>query len=438
MTDDNTKVGGNGRLNPVNDDSDLFTPPKGAVLIGVGKAGVDATLGVKLIPVGSSSTVSSGHSSFDTVSINLNPPLYLTARDRREAAIQKKYEESGADIMLGEAVEEKVGAYRFYRRAAIVYNRRKERAYLVRDAIFDKWKALGGLEWGIPSSDEDYVGDGRGRVCQFDDGDERMSIYWILNLGAHEVHGAIRRCWREYGSHSSWLGYPITDEEDFPEGGKVSQFEHGGIYWWPDTGAVPLGDVAVQYTGFHCFGETDWDGGSSSDEPYFVLTPAGANGTTNHRTRIYDDVDAGEQRVDPFEIYRGKPFGVSVGVVTMEHDNGDADVVRNIIANLSNGVYSLASAGAGANPVNGAWTADLLEYWLTRFIPALGQLLDSAIDWGDDVIGGYVLMLNARDMVLLAAQASPGTYGAIPYKLETGLMSGHGASYKVFFNVVEA
>lgn len=418
------------QIDPMRDDG-TFEVAKGAVIIGVGKATVDATLGIRVVPAGSKSPLSAAVAAFGIDVLKIGPTVYLYPEDRREAGIQKRYEEAGGDVMLGDEVRSKRGSYRFFRRAAIIYNRRKERAYLVRDAIFDKWQALGGLDWGTPNSDEDYVGDGRGRVCHFDDGDERKSIYWILSLGAHEVHGAIRECWRGLGGPNSWLGYPITDEESFPESGRASQFENGGIYWWSDIGAIPLGDVVVQYTGFHCFGETDWDGGSNSDEPYFVLTPVGASGTVTHTTRIYEDVDSGEQRVDPFEIYRSKPYGISLGVVAMEHDHGDANWVKNTISSLSNQVYQLASGV----PSTSSGTNSLLEFWLTKYIPALGELLDNAIDWGDDVLAGYVLTLSARDMVLLAARTSAGSYGAIPYKLETGPMSGHGATYKAYFNV---
>ena len=45
---------------------------------------------------------------------------------------------------------------------------------------------------------------------------------------------------------------------------------------WLDTGARALNDVIVHYTGLHCFGETDVDHGTDSDEPYAtigVVTP---------------------------------------------------------------------------------------------------------------------------------------------------------------------
>jgi uncharacterized protein with LGFP repeats len=101
-------------------------------------------------------------------------------------------------------------------------------------AIDDKW---GEIPWiGNPKdegagSDEGPMPDGRGRSRDFDNG----SIYWTPETGAHEVHGDIRV---KYAQTSRWIGYPTTDETGTPDGvGRFNHFEHGSIYWTPETGA---------------------------------------------------------------------------------------------------------------------------------------------------------------------------------------------------------
>jgi uncharacterized protein with LGFP repeats len=80
-------------------------------------------------------------------------------------------------------------------------------------------------------SNEGPLPDGRGHVQDFDNG----SIYWSPETGAHEVHGAIRD---KYGQTRKWIGYPTTDETGCPDGvGRFNHFEHGSIYWTPETGA---------------------------------------------------------------------------------------------------------------------------------------------------------------------------------------------------------
>jgi hypothetical protein len=62
--------------------------------------------------------------------------------------------------------------------------------------------------------------------------------YWTPQTGAHEVHGAIRDLWASMGWEQSWLGYPISDEQDAPGGGRISYFQGGSISWTPQGGAV--------------------------------------------------------------------------------------------------------------------------------------------------------------------------------------------------------
>ena len=100
-------------------------------------------------------------------------------------------------------------------------------------AIDDKWRQIPWI--GNPKdegagSQEMAMPDGRGRARDFDHG----TIYWTPETGAHEIHGDIRVC----RARHRWLGYPLTDELGTPDGvGRFNHFEHGSIYWTPDTGA---------------------------------------------------------------------------------------------------------------------------------------------------------------------------------------------------------
>lgn len=118
-------------------------------------------------------------------------------------------------------------------------------------------------------TDETATPDGVGRYNHFTNG---VSIYWTPDTGAHAIWGDIRKRWEALGWERSYLGYPTSDEQDFSEGGRANSFQNGGIYWWPDLGAIDLRGVVLHYTGLVCFGETDWDQSSSSDEPYGIIS----------------------------------------------------------------------------------------------------------------------------------------------------------------------
>ncbi len=156
--------------------------------------------------------------------------------------IDEKYRQlGGAGGFLGRplqperATPDGRGRYRHFEHGSI-YATLETGAHEVHGAIRQKWKGLGweGSFLGYPITDETSCPDGRGRFNHFQGG----SIYWTPETGAHEVHGAIRRKWRELGWERSFLGYPTTDETPTPDGrGRFNHFQGGSIYWTPETGA---------------------------------------------------------------------------------------------------------------------------------------------------------------------------------------------------------
>ena len=302
--------------------------------------------------------------------------------------------------------------------------------------IRKKWLALGGEKsvLGKPLTDELKTPDGIGRFNRFQGG----FIYWTPKTGAHEIHGAIRDKWAALGFEESWLGYPISDEEKFPEGGRVSSFQRGAIYWWPDTGAIELNDVIVHYTGLVCFRETTSDQGSNSDEPYAILGVISPAGTLATRTRVYEDVDDGESRPDLLEIYRGKPRGLTISTLLMEHDSDNPDeykaAMKSAVAIAFKGIEFAIELIPVAGPVISTIAAPLLA----AVAPAVSDELHKALDLGDDKIGEVTLALSAKQMVVLAARTGNSVERGVGFKISTPLLSAHGADYKVYFGVVPA
>jgi glucose/arabinose dehydrogenase len=108
----------------------------------------------------------------------------------------------------------------------------------VHGKIYQKWRDLG-LErsfLGYPITDE--------RPTPYKDSNfnifENGAIYWTPLTGVHEVHGKIYQKWRDLGLERSFLGYPITDERQLPDGGSVSYFQGGSIQWTNESGAFAV------------------------------------------------------------------------------------------------------------------------------------------------------------------------------------------------------
>jgi hypothetical protein len=157
-------------------------------------------------------------------------------------------------------------------------------------AIDAKYRALGGCGsiLGVPKTDERMTPDNVGRYTVFD----RGSIYWTPQTGAHEVHGVIRDRWAAVGWETGPLGYPITDETPAPDGvGRYNVFEHGSIYWTPETGAHEVHGVirdrwAVEQwetgpLGYPTSGEYEIPGGRKNDFQHGAIIWTAATNETS-------------------------------------------------------------------------------------------------------------------------------------------------------------
>ncbi|HEY0785674.1 MAG TPA: hypothetical protein VGD62_07360, partial [Acidobacteriaceae bacterium] len=150
-------------------------------------------------------------------------------------------------------------------------------ASVVADAIYGHYASLGNISAGairvpvvgLPVSDEEAVPNGR--RSRFDHGD----IYWSRSTGSWEVHGGIRDGWLARGGSGSFLGFPKSDEQSLMNGntevGRSNTFEGATIFWSGATGAFEChGEILKKYLssggpagalGFPTSDENDTPGG---------------------------------------------------------------------------------------------------------------------------------------------------------------------------------
>ncbi len=391
------------------------------------------SLAVKKVQITSLSTRLIGSKTHTSVDRKVSA-LMSELGEARKAIEQKSKEIGGAAGLPVGDVEYGVGDG-FYRRYqhGIIYFLPPSGPCWVHGAILAKYRALGADAslLGYPTTDELATPDGAGRYTHF----ERGSIYWTYGTGAHEVHGAIREKWAALGWEKSWLGYPKSDELESTEKGYVSVFEKGSIYWWPDTGAIDIGDIAVRYKGLYCFGDTRAPG---DDEPYviFGVVPTPGAQPSAVRTRIYDgddSVDAGDSRPDHLELYRGFPGTVAIGIFLWENDHGNPDHYLGLVkqgADLAGkGIGQACGAlfGPEAGPAcEGIWKAVAPE-----IVGAVNGLLGT----GDDLLGTSTWNPTVKYMVTRAGGACDNHWG-IQYQVQSELLSDGDASYKVYFDIV--
>lgn len=154
-------------------------------------------------------------------------------------------------------------------------------AHPVVNHFFAAWQRNG---WeagslGYPTSDEIVNHDNIGRRQHFQGG----TIYWRLNE-AYYVTGAIHDKWDASGAEGGWLGYPTSDEIKLPDGqGRMNRFEHGVIYWSPDTGAHAVTGAVLDQWSRAGFEASSY--GYPTADP--VTHPGGIQEQQFQRDRIY-------------------------------------------------------------------------------------------------------------------------------------------------------
>jgi uncharacterized protein with LGFP repeats len=136
------------------------------------------------------------------------------------------------------------GGYLTTFRGGTVYWSPATGAKVVRGAILERYVAAGGpAALGYPSTDDVAAANGGARV-ELQGG----AIYWSSTTGAHVVRGDILARWRQWGAESGALGYPTGDETAGPDGGYLTTFRGGTVYWSPGTGAaVVRGAILERY-----------------------------------------------------------------------------------------------------------------------------------------------------------------------------------------------
>jgi LGFP repeat len=172
--------------------------------------------------------------------LNANVLDYSTIPEKYQALISSGLS-LGNPVGMEVANPDNVGRRQDYEHG-VIYWSPSTTAHEVHGLIRDKWTTLGRENYGYPVSDELSELGGKSSHFQrfFGDAVFGGSIYYSEQTGrAHEVQGLIREAWWGHGGAGNWLGFPVADEEDWPQGpGRLSRFQHGSISWNRDTGVI--------------------------------------------------------------------------------------------------------------------------------------------------------------------------------------------------------
>ncbi|QRR00215.1 hypothetical protein [Dyadobacter sandarakinus] len=235
------------------------------------------------------------------------------------------------------------------------------------------------------------------------------------------------------------LGFPISDV--IFEGQKAYRDYAGGqLYFTSDTpqGSEEVTVAQVRFVGFHCNEESDeWSG---SDEPYFILSVAGANGSNTIRMGPYSKVNEGEHRFEAVNIISVGDMvtpPVVLGIVAMEQDQGSPEEaeakVRKVFESIEEKFDAVAGELTGTDTgshVLPEWSRDILLGWIPEGAAALFGM-------GDDEIEktATVLFDNKADLKEWKAPAIIGKHGNNEYNLVLNAGRENEGDYQCFFKV---
>ena len=188
--------------------------------------------------------------------------------------------------------------------------------------------------------------------------------------------------------------------------------------------------MILRNKGMICFGETDWDHGTASDEIYCISTvttfeppyagqPPAPTVRTVH-SEVYEDVDAGGSYSSGQILYIGEDRELVLAVTCMEQDQGDAD-------ELTAKVKSVAEAAAAAGHAAGYDVPD----WAPGVVAEIGTAL---VGGGDDNLGTDTKVFRAGELTALANGGLKVEQG-IQYHFFT-FHNGEGSTYKFYFDIV--
>lgn len=202
--------------------------------------------------------------------------------------------------------------------------------------------------------------------------------------------------------------------------------------------------VALRYLGFECVEQAAHDQGSASDEPYFIVSIVGGNGSKTQTFGPYEDqnVKTGDSFTDIHEI-TGVNVGpyivppVVIGMVDIEHDVGDPDEARKNVEDQINTAIDKFDALAQAYqiPLSSAQilpapARGILTNWISSGVSAIFGL-------GDDYVGNDQKVLWDYDPQGAPWMQLPvlGQFRGNNYNLVLEANGGDAGHYKTYFLV---
>ena len=240
------------------------------------------------------------------------------------------------------------------------------------------------------------------------------------------------------------FGLPASEMQFL--GAKASRLYRGGEIQLLGNKIPALAkqEVRVRFVGFKCVRESDVDGQSPHDEPYFVITVNhGGSAPTVKKFGRFTGVDSGDEiGFGEVLIEKVPPDPMTILAIAYENDDGDPDEtakkIQDEVVKLSQEVGSLASAaaaadGPGVGPAAAAGTVGAIAGGPLGALAAAGIV--SILGLGDDFVGQAAMVLfELQDDV--GMPPNQGQFQGNDFNRKITINGDDEGEYELFFDVV--
>jgi hypothetical protein len=207
---------------------------------------------------------------------------------------------------------------------------------------------------------------------------------------------------------------------------------------------VVVFQAEVRYLGFRCNDESDSDGGSSADEPYFVISITGLKSNTTRLFGPYEDVDGGESRFsasgeDVLVTDVQPPFTLSV--VAKEHDHGEpAEAAGKVKTAMEDAIRVTQALAVTFGQAQVAAVTVMLNTVFTSVGGFVSDAASAVLGLGDDFVGSNNVRIGdwndgAEDWRTPARLIEQPSFSQSPYNVKIDVGDGGEGRYSLYFNV---
>ncbi|MCB9453077.1 MAG: VCBS repeat-containing protein [Anaerolineaceae bacterium] len=280
-----------------------------------------------------------------------------------------------------------------------------------------------------------------------------VGLPWtVTGAGAFNFRSDAEEKMREFylnsGAHRGLLGFPLTDIQ-YQANKAEKRFAGGTIQFLstsPDPRIIHKTGVRVRFVGFHCINESEWDQGSNSDEPYFIISVMGTNRSNTVRFGPYEDIEDNSDRseaaliADPIDSVTIVP-PITLAVSAYENDWGSPEEaeakVRDAIKKVEE-KFDQVVAFFGAMTGPGGYFISEATRAIFDIVGDLGaEGVTELFGLGDDHVGSVSRVLFDLNPGLGPWQAAPirGYHLGNPYNETIEVGSAKEGTYELRFMV---